>query len=317
MAGPTFVYLGVAEPAPAPAARADRRPSRAAASPLPARTSSRSRRPAPASCRRATSSASRVPSCAPRSRDSTRAPWRPRRSSAPTPTVALGTTHPRQAGRRRRCGAHAGAARRPHASRPDGGRGGSARPHATRRQRLAGALRAADSAERIARYVASGEPFGKAGAYAIQSAAASWIETDRRQLHRYHGIAAARDGRAARVGGRRGPALTDTGLADPMQDILINWSPQETRVAVVENGAVQELHLERSSSAVASATSTSARSRACCRACSRRSSRSASSAPRSCTSPTSSSTAARRAATTRRARSRRRRSSASSSRGRR
>ena len=30
-----------------------------------------------------------------------------------------------------------------------------------------------------------------------------------------------------------------------MQDILINWSPQETRVAVVESGAVQELHLER------------------------------------------------------------------------
>jgi septum formation protein len=27
----------------------------------------------------------------------------------------------------------------------------------------------------IARYVASGEPFGKAGAYAIQSAAAAWI----------------------------------------------------------------------------------------------------------------------------------------------
>ncbi|MBL8306492.1 MAG: ribonuclease E/G, partial [Rubrivivax sp.] len=31
----------------------------------------------------------------------------------------------------------------------------------------------------------------------------------------------------------------------PTQDILINWSPQETRVAVVENGAVQELHVER------------------------------------------------------------------------
>ncbi len=28
-------------------------------------------------------------------------------------------------------------------------------------------------------------------------------------------------------------------------DILINWSPQETRVAVVENGAVQEIHIER------------------------------------------------------------------------
>jgi ribonuclease G len=29
------------------------------------------------------------------------------------------------------------------------------------------------------------------------------------------------------------------------QEILINWSPQETRVAVVEQGAVQELHVER------------------------------------------------------------------------
>ena len=31
-----------------------------------------------------------------------------------------------------------------------------------------------------------------------------------------------------------------------LHDILINWAPQETRVAVVENGAVQELHIERS-----------------------------------------------------------------------
>jgi ribonuclease G len=29
------------------------------------------------------------------------------------------------------------------------------------------------------------------------------------------------------------------------QEILINWSPQETRVALVEHGAVQELHVER------------------------------------------------------------------------
>jgi ribonuclease G len=29
------------------------------------------------------------------------------------------------------------------------------------------------------------------------------------------------------------------------QDILVNWSPQETRVAIIENGAVQELHVER------------------------------------------------------------------------
>ena len=27
-------------------------------------------------------------------------------------------------------------------------------------------------------------------------------------------------------------------------DILINWSPQETRVAMVENGAVQEIHID-------------------------------------------------------------------------
>ena len=29
------------------------------------------------------------------------------------------------------------------------------------------------------------------------------------------------------------------------QDILINWTPQETRVAIIEAGAVQELHIER------------------------------------------------------------------------
>jgi ribonuclease G len=29
------------------------------------------------------------------------------------------------------------------------------------------------------------------------------------------------------------------------QDILVNWSPQETRVALVENGVVQEIHVER------------------------------------------------------------------------
>jgi ribonuclease G len=31
----------------------------------------------------------------------------------------------------------------------------------------------------------------------------------------------------------------------PTQDILINWAPQETRVAIIEHGAVQELHIER------------------------------------------------------------------------
>src|SRR6476660_9348273 len=34
-------------------------------------------------------------------------------------------------------------------------------------------------------------------------------------------------------------------VSNMQQDILINWSPQETRVAVVEHGAVQELQVER------------------------------------------------------------------------
>ena len=38
------------------------------------------------------------------------------------------------------------------------------------------------------------------------------------------------------------PPLSDRPM---QQDILINWSPQETRVAVVENGALPELHIER------------------------------------------------------------------------
>ncbi|MDP1718070.1 MAG: Rne/Rng family ribonuclease, partial [Burkholderiales bacterium] len=31
------------------------------------------------------------------------------------------------------------------------------------------------------------------------------------------------------------------------EDILINVTPQETRVAVIEHGIVQELHIERTS----------------------------------------------------------------------
>src|SRR5690606_21521009 len=46
-----------------------------------------------------------------------------------------------------------------------------------------------------------------------------------------------------------GPALSCRGGAATekhmQQDILVNWSPQETRVAIVESGAVQELHVER------------------------------------------------------------------------
>ena len=36
-----------------------------------------------------------------------------------------------------------------------------------------------------------------------------------------------------------------TGSPVMQNDILINWSPQEARVAILENGALQELHVER------------------------------------------------------------------------
>jgi hypothetical protein len=78
---------------------------------------------------------------------------------------------------------------------------------------------------------------------------------------------------------------------DMTEQFLINFTPQETRVALLQQGVVQELHIERSSRAASSATSTSAAWCACCPACSRPSSKSASSAPPSCTWPTSGSSA--------------------------
>ncbi len=73
----------------------------------------------------------------------------------------------------------------------------------------------------------------------------------RRVSLRYHGFAPLRDNRAAAKSPRQDACLTLPLATHPKknevanQDILINWAPQETRVAVVENGAVQELHIER------------------------------------------------------------------------
>ncbi len=45
---------------------------------------------------------------------------------------------------------------------------------------------------------------------------------------------------------RRPPAIAHFSLSDPMSaEFLINFTPQETRVAILEQGVVQELHIER------------------------------------------------------------------------
>src|SRR5690606_32764886 len=64
-----------------------------------------------------------------------------------------------------------------------------------------------------------------------------------RQLLRRHGIAPVRDG-AALAPLRR---LRTVQGARVSEEILINVTPRETRVAVVENGMLQEVHIERAS----------------------------------------------------------------------
>ena len=96
-------------------------------------------------------------------------------------------------------------------------------------------------------YWASGEPQGKAGAYAIQGLGAVFVVEHLRQLHRRHGAAAVRDrGDVARARGfRSGTRLA--GGRRVTTEILINVAPRENRAALIENGVLTELFIERQS----------------------------------------------------------------------
>jgi MAF protein len=103
-------------------------------------------------------------------------------------------------------------------------------------------MRALAPAE-IDAYWRSGEPRDKAGGYAVQGLAAVIRRTSRRQLFWRDGTATVRDrGAARRI---RHPSARGDGLMSA--EILINVGPGETRGAVLENGVLQEIFIERAS----------------------------------------------------------------------
>ena len=122
----------------------------------------------------------------------------------------------------------------------------------------------------IERYVASGEPMDKAGAYGIQGRAGAFVAEIRGSYSGVMGLplyettlllragigppaeassrrAAGRVADANRGRARRAPSGRLT-MCRMTEDILINVTPQETRVAVMHSGVAQELHIERSAS---------------------------------------------------------------------
>src|SRR3546814_5011141 len=66
-----------------------------------------------------------------------------------------------------------------------------------------------------------------------------------RELFGRHGLAAVRDRAPAAAVRNRAARQLDRGAGRMSEEILVNVTPRETRVAVVENGMLQELHIER------------------------------------------------------------------------
>ena len=141
--------------------------------------------------------------------------------------------------------AHAAAAVRPHSRGADRRRLAHRRRARARESAAARSLFERSMPPRRRAYWETGEPRDKAGAYAIQGYAAVFIADLERQLFRRDGIAAVRNrGTAAQ---RRRCALA-VRWADAMStEILVNASTHEARAAVVENGVLQEVFLERAS----------------------------------------------------------------------
>ena len=79
--------------------------------------------------------------------------------------------------------------------------------------------------EDIASYVASGEPMDKAGAYGIQGLGGCFVRKINGSYHAVVGCV------------RKGINMT--------AELLVNVTPSETRVAYIDGGILQEIHIER------------------------------------------------------------------------
>ena len=101
-------------------------------------------------------------------------------------------------------------------------------------------MRASTAAER-ARYWDTGEPRDKAGGYAIQGLGAIFIESLQGS---YSGVMGLPLFETAQLLARGPRAVLERNLSS---ELLVNLGPRETRAALVENGALTEIHIERAS----------------------------------------------------------------------
>ena len=108
-------------------------------------------------------------------------------------------------------------------------------------------FRALSRAQCIA-YWESGEPRDKAGAYAVQGRAAAFIEHLAGSYSGVMGLPLYETAQLLQAAGV--PCWLDAAQREVARvsiEILVNVAPRETRAAILENGVVQEFHVERTS----------------------------------------------------------------------